>query len=82
MANNKPRPKSSVVNGLYSYTLSLTGVPGTGKTSIFNHIKRKADNNGSVVESGTLDGGIDCCIYSTVIDGKNFKVISGYINNY
>lgn len=60
--------------GVYSYTLSLTGVPGTGKTAIFNHVKKRADDGGCVVESGTLDGGIDCCIYTTDINGMRFKV--------
>ena len=71
-ANNKA---SSFTDGLYSYTISLTGVPGTGKTSIFNHVKRKARyDEESTVECGTLDGGIDCCVYSTLINGINFKV--------
>lgn len=59
--------------GTYSYTLSLTGVPGIGKTAIFNHVKRKT---GAVdtYDDFSDDGGIDCCIYSTEIKGTRFKV--------
>ena len=59
--------------GFYSYTLSLTGVPGAGKTAIFNHVKRRAGD--SVVENDSSIGGIDCCVYSTTINGTNFKVV-------
>ena len=66
---------AKTVSGFYSYTLSLSGVPGVGKTAIFNHVKRKAEGVGTVVDSGTVEGGIDCCIYTTSINGDNFKVI-------
>lgn len=61
--------------GFYSYTLSLTGVPGAGKTAIFNHVKRRAGDIDSVVEMDSSNDGIDCCVYSTTLNGTKFKVV-------
>ena len=62
----------------YNYSIVLSGVAGAGKTFIFNHVKGKAETDGKIVETGSLEGGIDCCIYTTTINEINFKVITFY----
>lgn len=59
--------------GVCHFSFVLSGLAGVGKTAIFNCLKQMT--GAEVVDNtSSSDGGIDCCIYSTVVRGIKCKV--------
>lgn len=63
---------SSQVSGVAQFSFVLSGLAGVGKTAIFNHLKKLAGSPETTEPAS--GGGIDCCIYSTVVRGLKCKI--------
>lgn len=62
-------------SGQCQYTFVLSGLAGVGKTAIFKHLKTLTGCTEADRRSPSNDvGGVDCCIYSTVVKGVKCKV--------